>query len=158
MLRRAARAERRVQALAAASAGVLALALAGCSTSDEPQPSKPTPPSLATVSAAIHERNGRTSIRLSPSHQTIGRVQVLAANLTARDYSLILTGTSAAGRTIRTQSDQAIPPSSTGKVIVDLPAGVYEVRAGWKRAARREATPATLTIVGTRHEPSTTRP
>jgi hypothetical protein len=125
----------RVRGVATFAAVAAAVIAAGCGEDDFEN--EPRPPVTIELTGSIQEDR----LTVSPSRNLgAGPFTILIANLTDAEHTVTLEGGSVkhdAGR---------VAPDDTVQIKRTLAPGTYEVRAGSKRAVRREIQPATLEI------------
>jgi hypothetical protein len=110
------------------------LSLAACG--DEDFENKPRPPVPVDLSGVIQN----DKVTVSPAKVGAGQVTITISNQTDGPKTITLEGEST------TQTVGPVGPLDTAEITSTLHPGSYEVRAGSRRALRREITPATLSI------------
>jgi len=127
-----------------AGGAALLLALGGCGEDDFAN--EPRPPTAVDLSAIIRA----DAVTLSPANEGAGLVEITISNQTDRAHTVTLEGEDIIERTAQIQ------PQDTARIQKTLGPGVYELRAGSRRAVDigDEIRPATLRIGAERESSS----
>lgn len=117
-----------------ATFAIAALLVAGCGEDDfENNPRPPVPIGLSGVIQS-------DKVTISPASVGAGEVTITISNQTDAPKTITLEGDSI------TEEVGPVRPAGTGEITRTLEPGSYEVRAGSRRAMRREIEPAILDI------------
>lgn len=119
---------------ACAGLAVAAALLAGCG--DDDFENQPRAPVRAALTGVIQD----DAVTVSPAKIGAGPVEITISNQTDAEHSITLEGESIVER------EGPVAPGDTATIQKTLEPGSYEVKAGSKKAVKREIRPAVLQI------------
>jgi hypothetical protein len=124
----------RTRVRACAGLAVVAALIAGCGDDDFKNEAR------APVRMALTGVITEDEVTVSPAKLGAGPVEITISNQTDRERTITLEGESI------TEEQGPVQPGDTATIQKTLEPGSYEVRAGSKKAVRREIQPAVLQI------------